>query len=232
MNAEYIYGTVRSPCPGCNGALSTFLYKEGGQAFGSIIANRSHTTQTGHEYSRAIYQLMQCGGCGRGALATIYCGGQVKNGKLVDFYPFARAWANLPTDTPDDIAQEFREAELCAAVDANRAASVMFRSALEKTLTANGYKSGNLKSRINDAAKDGLITESRKSRAHEDIRSLGNDVLHEPWRPVDDVSVEVAHKFTQRVIEDFYDDRATAKKLLQDKGKLPPDNLGNEGAAS
>ena len=40
---------------------------------------------------------------------------------------------------------------------------------------------------------DGVITEARRKRAHEDIRSLGNDVLHEDWREVTDDEVEGSH---------------------------------------
>jgi len=191
-----------------------------GTDFGSIVVERTHVAPDGTGYPRAVYRLMRCGGCGRGALATIACGNQVNTGILVDFFPFARANAHLPSQTPQEIEHEFREAELCAAVGANRAASAMFRSALEKTLLANGYDTGNLKQRIDDAAGDGLITESRKARAHEDIRCLGNDVLHEVWQVIDDTAVEVAHRFSQRIIEDFYNDRRTAEQLLRSKGRL------------
>lgn len=227
MNAEYVDGCVRAPCRGCEGAKSTFMYKEGGSQFGSIIVNRPHVAPSGNEYPRAIYQLLKCGGCGRGGLATIYCADRVHEGELADFFPFARDWADLPAESPNDIVHEFREAELCAAVGANRGASAMFRSALEKTLKTNGYESGGLKSRIDEAAADGLITESRKARVHQDIRALGNDVLHEPWRAVDDEAVRLAHRFAQRIIEDFYDDRRTAEKLLQQKKRLPSDCGGD-----
>ncbi len=163
---------------------------------------------------------MQCGGCGRGALALIYCGNEVQAGKLIDFYPFSIESAPIPKDTPDEIEKEFREAELCSTVGANRAASAMLRSALEKTLKKNGYNDGNLKNKIDLACADGLITESRKKCAHDEIRSLGNDVLHDAWQFVDDKAVEIAHKYTQRIIEDFYDERETAEKLLRDKNRV------------
>jgi hypothetical protein len=47
---------------------------------------------------------------------------------------------------------------------------------------ANGYVNGPLRDRIDEAAADGTITAARSRRAHEDIRVLGNDVLHEDWR--------------------------------------------------
>ncbi len=54
-----------------------------------------------------------------------------------------------------------REAERCAAVGAWRAASAMLRSALEKTLKANGYTNGNLAQKIDAAAVDGVIPAAR-----------------------------------------------------------------------
>jgi hypothetical protein len=43
---------------------------------------------------------------------------------------------------------------------------------LEKTLKSNGYVKGTLEAKIDEAAGDGVITEARSKRAHEDIRVL------------------------------------------------------------
>ena len=48
--------------------------------------------------------------------------------------------------------KEYREAELCTSVGAWRGASALLRSALEKTLKANGYTGGSLFDKINWAA--------------------------------------------------------------------------------
>ena len=103
-----------------------------------------------------------------------------------------------------------------------------FRSALEKTLKINGYVKSNdpglrdLQKRIDAAAADGVITQARQKRAHDDVRALGNDVLHDDWREVSPEEVAAAHHYTQRTIEDFYDDRATVEAVLIAKGKLKP----------
>jgi hypothetical protein len=60
----------------------------------------------------------------------------------------------------------------------------LLRSTLEKTLKANGYTKGNLKEKIEAAAADGVITAPRERRAHSEVRVLGNDVLHDEYRPV------------------------------------------------
>jgi hypothetical protein len=93
------------------------------------------------------------------------------------------------------------------AFKAKRAASALFRSVLEKTLKTNGYTKGNdtslkdLQKRIDAAATDGVITDARRKKAHEDIRALGNDVLHDDWREVTDAEVEDAHRYTQRILK-------------------------------
>jgi hypothetical protein len=53
------------------------------------------------------------------------------------------------------------------------------------------------------------------------IPGIGNDVLHNEWREITNDEVEAAHHYTQRILEDLYDDRATVEALLKQKGELP-----------
>jgi len=96
----------------------------------------------------------------------------------------------------------------------------MLRSALEKTLTANGYDEAKLVHKIDAAAADTVITDARKQRAHDEVRVLGNDVLHDDWRVVDETEYDLSHLYTQRVIEDFYDSRAQVEATLKAKGRI------------
>jgi len=116
--------------------------------------------------------------------------------------------------------QEFREAELCAAHEAWRASSAMLRSVLEKALKLNGYTTGSLKDKIDSAATDGILTEARRKRANQEIRVLGNDILHDAWREVTQDEYELAHHYAQGIIEDFYDNRADVEIILKDKKRL------------
>lgn len=68
------------------------------------------------------------------------------------------------------------------------------------------------------AAKDRIITETRQKRAHENIRVLGNDILHDDWREVLQEEFAEAHKYAQRIREDFYDDRPTVETRLTAQG--------------
>lgn len=156
---------------------------------------------------------MQCSGCGRGALARIHDDGDNQNPRLETFFPYPQNAAPLPSKVPQDIEAEFREAEVCYSVGANRGASALFRSTLEKTLKGNGYEDKSasgfdkmkLQAKIDKAAEDGIITEALRNRAHDEIRVLGNDVLHDDWVNVDDEDVEASHHYTQRILEAFYD---------------------------
>jgi hypothetical protein len=88
-------------------------------------------------YTAVSCMLFRCPGCGHGALAVLLHNGHINDANatyLESFYPFAAATLPLPPSTPTDLQAEFREAELCAAAGAYRAASALLRSTLEKTL--------------------------------------------------------------------------------------------------
>jgi hypothetical protein len=126
----------------------------------------------------------------------------------------------LPAAIPDGVRKEYREAELCASFEAWRAASALLRSVLEKVLKANGYTKGSLQERIDQAATDGIITSARRQKAHDDIRVLGNEVVHDDWREVTSEEVESALHYAQRVLEDLYDDRNEVESVLRSKGRI------------
>jgi hypothetical protein len=216
----YENGNVRAPCPDCDGAVTTFEMRLGGNEHGTV-AKPGRYEHDGHLFERTLYILLRCASCGRGGLATVTADGQVAAGTLLDFYPLSRETAKLPVDVPPDVVAEYREAELCASVGAWRAGSALLRSALEKTLKANGYTKGKLFDKIDMAAADGVITGARQKRAHEQVRDLGNDILHDDWRPVTEPEYASAHHYVQRILEDFYDDRTGVEALLIGLGRLP-----------
>jgi len=219
MKPTAVEYSVRALCPDC-GAVSVFDYKEPGREFGYVVINKQHMFQnTG--FSRIHFRLLRCSGCGRAGLAKFHDNGSLP-AVLESFLPRALTNYPLPGKVPAGITKEYREAELCASVEAWRAASALLRSTLEKALKANGYVAGSLQAKIDEAAKDGVITVARSQKAHEDIRVLGNEVVHDDWRPVDGAEVESALHYAQRVLEDLYDDRDTVEKILTAKGRLKP----------
>jgi hypothetical protein len=233
MKARYNWqeNNVLARCPDCAAVTSFDTKGHSNASLGAVIVNRSHQYE-GHSYSRILWQFFRCNVCSRGAVGQIHDRGGAQTAVLGDFLPVAIDNAQLPPSVPEDIVKEFRESELDASNGAYRSASAMLRSVLEKTLKKNGYdevqiqgaqgnskKSSRLIDRIDAAAQDGVITETRQRRAHENIRVLGNDVLHDEWREVKEEEYEDAHKYTQRILEDFYDDRPTVEARLTAKGR-------------
>lgn len=229
-------GSITANCPGCNGGISTFEWKTDNKEFGAIEDKIED-----HNWSDCMvsYRLFKCAGCGRGALGIIKFGGDykypAKYSKLTNFYPNPLDTLPLPKKIPQGILAEFREAEKCLSYKCFRAASGLFRSVLDKTLKDNGYKTNNenLYNQIENAAKDGVITQSRKNRAHTEIRVLGNDVLHDDWKEITKEDAEAARYYCQRLLEDFYDDREAVldllykvKRLIRDKGAVGGDKNG------
>jgi hypothetical protein len=211
--------SVSAHCPTCK-VVTSF-----DQRYAAVVMGPH--THKGRNYQRVVYVSSQCARCGLGALATVPDDGNSQSAVLESFFPISIDTLPLPNAVPREIQTEFREAESCASFGANRAASALFRSVLEKTLKANGYIKSNdpslrdLQKRIDAAAADGVITDARRKRAHDEVRTLGNDVLHDDWREISAEEVEDSHRYTQRILEDFYDDRGTVEAVLTAKGKLP-----------
>lgn len=221
-------GNIQARCPGCDGALSSYEWQNSKGTWGAVTSPYiGH-----HSWSGAAldYRLYRCAGCGRGGLGMVAYGGTGFPGsyrELLGFYPQARDRLPLPKDVPAGIAKEFREGEICLESGAIRAAAGMFRSVLDKTLRANGYKlkpGTTLEQQIDFAAADGVITAARKRRAHEEIRVLGNDVLHDEWQPIPVEDVEAARHYSQRILEDFYDDRQSVLALLRGASRVPDED--------
>ena len=219
MKPTYIDGNMRAACPDCGGVITTFESKSAHGAYGGIHRTWNHQFE-GKPYTYAYYILMRCAGCGRGGVATVH--GHQQGPQAFDeaFYPSCCESAPLPKGVPPGVEAEYREAELCASAGAWRAGSALLRSALEKTLGANGYTKGSLKDRIDEAAVDGVITAARRERAHDEVRVLGNDVLHDIWREVKADEYSLAHHYAQRILEDLYDHRGEVEGILKKVGRL------------
>ena len=231
INSE---GSIIAACPGCDGARSTFEWRKGSQPYGALTLSTEHP-----QWKNCFldYRLFRCAGCGRGGLGTIVYGGANYPGAYREvraFFPDVRERLPLPKATPPGIVAEFREAEQCQEAHCLRAAAGMFRSVLDKTLRASAYKTKpgtHLEQEIDDAANDRVITETRRKRAHEELRVLGNDVLHDEWREIPEEDVEAAKHYMQRILEDFYDDREAVLKLLRQANRVAADDVPSQPTA-
>ncbi len=208
-------GTVSAKCPECK-TVRAFTQV-------SAVARVGNHQFAGRNFSQIVYVLAQCSGFKRGGLAKVHAmqNWAANDAVLESLDPASPDTFTVPDGIPEGILSEFREAELCAAHGAWRAASALLRSTLEKTLKANGYTSGVLHAKINDAARNGILTEVRRKRAQDEIRVLGNDVLHDEWRAVTREEFDLAHHYTQRILEDFYDDRPSVEATLIAKNRIP-----------
>jgi hypothetical protein len=212
-------GHVQARCPTCSGALTSFLIGDPqrgdyGQLFRQLEGGCVET-----------YRLARCSGRGAGALITLLNDG--RHTTLEDLYPEAEEHQILPARVPDVIVNEFREGEEYAEAGCYRAAAALFRSVLDKTLRSNGYKLEKgtpLEQQIDLAAEDGVITASRRKRAHDEIRTLGNDALHDEWCKISAEEVQMAKEYAARLLHDFYDDRETVLSVLREKGRVSDDD--------
>lgn len=227
-------GSIIAFCIGCNGGKSTFEWRGEGRPFGSYDRHEDNSIGIG---CIASYRLYRCAGCGMGAFAkVIYYGKNEETdgfnypggySRLICFYPESGSHLSLPSAVPSGIQNEFREGESCLGHECLRAAAGMFRSVLDKTMRANGYKTSKEKQlfdQIEAAASDGVITEARKIRAHNEIRVLGNDVLHDDWQEIPKVDVEASRHYCQRILEDLYDDRPSVLALIRKAGRIPDED--------
>ena len=221
-------GSIVSHCPGCRGGKSTFEWRDNDGQFGA------HERRVEDQFwgdCVESYRLFKCAGCGMGAFGVIRMGGGGQYpgsyNRLLRFFPESKQRLLIPNSVPKGIVTEFREAETCFENQCIRAAAGLIRSVLDKTLRANGYKTkqeSNLYKQIEAAAEDGVITQARKRRAQDEIRVLGNDVLHDDWHEIPEEDVKAAKHYCQRILEDFYDDRVSVLELLREAERVPEED--------
>jgi hypothetical protein len=208
-------GNIQACCPQCQGALSTFEWNSKDKIYGSVtVADVADST---------CYRLYRCAGCGSGAMAVVRFSGKLWPGdtrQLVTFHSEAAERLALPRDLPQYLVSEFREAEKCLDMGCLRAAMGLFRSVLVKTLRANGYAADRglpLNQQLDVMAEDGLITRTRHRKA---ARVLGHDIIDDEWHEPPRIDLEALRRFTQRILEDLYEDRAATVLMLRDAGRL------------
>lgn len=80
-------------------------------------------------------------------------------------------------DIPEHIASTADEAHQCLSIGAHRGAVALARAVVEATAKHHQITKGMLDKKIDELAKQGVISDAMKDAAHE-IRFAGNEVAH------------------------------------------------------
>ena len=96
--------------------------------------------------------------------------------QVFDYWPKKVGGKEFP-DVPDHIASTADEAHRCLSVDAHRGAIALARAVVEATAKHHGIEKGMLDKKIEQLAKQGIISDAMKDAADE-IRFAGNEVAH------------------------------------------------------
>jgi hypothetical protein len=133
------------------------------------LANETHFETSSHDgVNKRFWRTYSCHRCGGAILAA----SQYATGNVTEMYPEPKViHESIPTPASQYLTQAMESLH-------SPAGSVMLSaSAVDAMLKAKSYKDGTLFSRIDQAAKDHLITEEMALWAHE-VRLDANDQRH------------------------------------------------------
>ena len=121
---------------------------------------------------------------------------------------------------PQEIGDDFNEANRCLGVDAKKAAVTMCRRTLQNTCVSKGAKSGeDLFKQIEELEFKRIINPSMKDVAHT-IRIIANWGAHPQGDPLKDVTLDDADeilKFTSEFLEEVFVRPARLEALKRKK---------------
>jgi len=154
---------------------------------------------------------LYCNGCKKGVYFYlpnyIIKGGsyRIESSSVADFYP--RSILNVDPAIPEDIADDFKEANKCFAVQAKKATVTMCRRVLQNTCISKGADpKKDLFNQIDELESKRIINPSMKDVAHT-IRMIGNWGAHPQEDPLKDVTTDDASeivKFTSEFLDEVF----------------------------
>lgn len=194
------------PCPWC-GRISNFYV--GAETALSVA------TASGITYPDRKVTALQCQGCERGTVVVT-----TDNGQGLMWWPVPGAGI-LDPQVHEGVASAYDEGMRSLAVGANRAAAVMFRSALHLFVkdkgNAKAQSERHLKSALKHMKDDGDLHRSLWDWA-DHLNQLGNEGAHpEDYDDVTEVEATGLGKFVRHLIRHEYEMPA---QLLRDQGLL------------
>ena len=194
------------PCPWC-GRISNFKVGE--------ETALSMTSMSGISYSDRRVTALHCYGCEKGTVVVT-----TNLGEGLMWWPVPGAGI-LDPQVNDGVASTYDEGMRSLAVGANRAAAVMFRSALHLFVKDKGNAKAqgerHLKSALKHMKDDGDLHRSLWDWA-DHLNQLGNEGAHpEDYDDVTEAEAAGLGKFVRHLIRHEYEMPA---QLLRDQGLL------------
>lgn len=129
----------------------------------------------------------------------------------IQWIPKASVGKEYP-DVEDPMASVASEAYSCLSINANKAAVLMARTAIQTTAKQKKIHKDNLYDDIDEMAKQRIITDQLKEEAHQ-IRLLGNDMAHGDLdKPVSREEASEILGFLDSVLDYVYQQPAALEK--------------------
>lgn len=147
-------------CPHCD-AYSTFtvVFKEGGRAMDSDKLRHGASQCNNPACKKVIGGIVNTAGT-----------------EVSDWWPKQVGGKEFP-DVPEHIASTADEAHQCLSIGAHRGAIALARAVVEATAKHHDITRGLLDKKIDEMAKQDVISDAMRDAAHE-IRFAGNEVAH------------------------------------------------------
>ena len=134
----------------------------------SLIVRGTVETTTHGGGNKRIWKFYPCSRCG----GVVTAAARSQSGSIIEMYP-------TPKDVDESIPARAKDylSQAINTIHAPAGSVMLSASAVDAMLKEKNYKDGSLYDRINQAAKDNLITDDMAKWAHE-IRLDANDQRH------------------------------------------------------
>lgn len=132
---------------------------------------------------------------------------------LYDWWPKHVGGKDFP-DVPEHIASTADEAHQCLSIGAHRGAIALARAVVEATAKDHGVIEGVLDKKIDELAKQGVISEAMKDAAHE-IRFAGNEVAHADLaeEPINEEDAQEVLQLMDAILTRVYQEPAQVERV-------------------
>jgi len=204
---DYRKMAASGKCPHCS--VAAFFPQ-------SVIYLEKPVSRDGNRWEQRAASICECSSCKQFILVvgirTTPAGGSLDSTtqgvkapfSLVGVFPIGKPNEAVDKSVPKGVAEDFKEAQRCYFIKANRATAIMCRRSLETSTADLGAQGKNLRAKIDDLSSKGRITQVLRDFAHH-LRATGNLGAHDP--SVGAISRKDAAdvlQFTQQYLDHIY----------------------------